>query len=86
MKKKPKRRPARKRDRVGAIPSVQLFTTFDAGPGFVTAVIHLDENSTVGLKFESPDQLLEFFTGLMEHAVIAWPDNPFIQYYLSEED
>jgi len=72
------------RNRMGKIPAIPLPVTFEAGPGFVTAVIHI-ENSTIGLKFVSPEQLLEFFTGLMEHAVIAWPDNPFIQYYLQDD-
>lgn len=79
------RRPARGRNHIGKIPSVRLPVTFEAGKGFVTAVIHID-NSTIGLKFESPDQLFGFFTELMENAVIAWPDNPFIQYYLLDEE
>ncbi|MCL4304230.1 MAG: hypothetical protein KJ077_51580 [Anaerolineae bacterium] len=58
--------------------------TFEAGPGFVTAVIHID-NSTLGVKFVSPVQLLTFFTGLMEHAAIAWPNDPFIQMYQEDE-
>lgn len=78
------RRPVRGRNRIGKIPSVQLPVTFEAGKGFVTAVIHAGD-STLGLKFVSPEQLLEFFTGLMEHAVIAWPDNEFIQFYLQDE-
>jgi hypothetical protein len=81
-----KRRPARGRSHIGKVPSVRLSTTFEAGPGFVTAVIHIDENSTIGLKFETPEQLLGFFTELMENAVIAWPDNEFIQYYLSDDE
>lgn len=80
-----KRRPARNRNNIGKIPSIQLPVTFEAGRGFVTAVIHID-NSTIGLKFESPDQLLSFFTELMESAVIAWPDNPFIQYWLQSDE
>lgn len=78
-----KRRPPRGRDHIGTIPSIQLPVTFEAGKGFVTAVIHID-NSTLGLKFESPEQLLMFFTELMENAVIAWPDNEFIKYYLAD--
>lgn len=80
-----KRRPARRgRNHIGKIPSIELPVTFEAGKGFVTAVIHID-NSTIGLKFISPDQLLGFFTELMENAVIAWPENEFIKYYLLEE-
>lgn len=78
-----KRRPARGRDHIGPIPSIHLPVTFEAGKGFVTAVIHID-NSTLGLKFESPEQLLMFFTELMEIAVIAWPDNEWIKLYLED--
>lgn len=77
------RRPARSRNHIGNIPAIQLPVTFEAGKGFVTAVIHI-ENSTLGLRFESPEQLLGFFTELMESAVTAWPDNEFIKYYLED--
>ena len=69
---------------MGTIPSIPLPASFEAGEGFVTAVIHFD-GSTIGLRFESPNQLLGFFTELMESAVIAWPNDPFIQYYLLDE-
>ena len=85
MARRQRRNRRKGRDYIGKIPTARLPVSFEAGRGFVTAVIHID-NSTIGLKFESPDQLLGFFTELMENAVIAWPDNPFIRYYLSEED
>ncbi|GIK39548.1 MAG: hypothetical protein BroJett011_33810 [Chloroflexota bacterium] len=73
------------RNRMAKIPTTApLPVTFEAGPGFVTAVIHAGP-STLGLKFESPEQLLYFLTDLMEHAVFAWPDNPFVQMYVEEE-
>ena len=74
-----KRRPTR--EGMGKIPTIHLPITFETGSGFVTAVIHID-NSTLGLKFESPEQLLIFFTELLENAVIAWPDSD--KYYLEE--
>ena len=73
------------RNTIGKIPTVRLPVTFEAGQGFVTAVFHI-ENSTIGIKFEQPDQMLSFFTQLMESAVIAWPNDPFIQYYLQREE
>lgn len=79
-----KRRPARGRNYLREIPSVRTPVSFETGQGFVTAVIHLD-NSTIGIKFESPEQLLSFFSELMENAVIAWPNNQFIQYYLQDD-
>lgn len=71
------------RNHIGKIPKITLPITFEAGKGFVTAVIHID-NSTLGLRFESPEQLLGFFTELMENAIIAWPNNEFIKMYLEE--
>lgn len=74
-----------KRGRMAKIPTAgPIPVTFEAGRGFVTAVVHIG-NSTLGLKFESPEQLLEFQAGLMEHAVIAWSDNPFIKMYLEDD-
>lgn len=65
------------------IPAVHLPVTFEAGRGFVTAVFHIG-GSTIGVRFESPEQILEFFTQLMESAAIAWPDNEWIKLYLEE--
>lgn len=81
-----KRRPPRDnpRARMGKIPAIQTAVTFEAGPGFVTAVIHID-GSTLGLKFDSPEKLLEFFTSMVESAVLVWPDNEFIKMYTSED-
>lgn len=73
------------RNNVGKIPAVRLPVTFEAGPGFVTAVFHIN-GSTIGIKFESSVQMLEFSTQLIESAAIAWPNDPFIQYYLSSEE
>lgn len=83
MPKRNKRRTGR--DHIGNIPTISSLVTFEAGKGFVTAVIHID-GSTIGVKFQSPEHMLEFFTGLMEHAVIAWPNDPFIRYYLQDDD
>lgn len=74
----------RGRNQIATIPSIHLPVTFEAGRGFVTAVIHI-EGSTLGLKFESPEQLLTFFTEMMETAVMVWPNNEFIKLYLSDD-
>lgn len=73
------------RSHVGEIPAVQLPVTFESGSGFVTAVIRIDSNTTIGIKFMSPEQLLNFFVQLMEGAEIAWPDDPFVKYYTMSE-
>ena len=57
----------RGRNHQGTIPAIPLPVSFEAGPGFVTAVLHIDD-STIGLKFVSPTQMLMFFTELMESA------------------
>jgi len=69
------------RNNTGQIPVARLPVTFEVGHGFVTAVIHID-NSTVGLRFDSPEHLLSFFVEIMENAVIAWPENPLIKSYV----
>lgn len=62
----------------------RLPVTFHAGDGFVNAVFHI-EKSTIGVRFESPEQILEFFEQLMNKAAQTWPDNQWIQMW-SEED
>ena len=74
------------RDRIGEIPAIRLDTqiTFEAGHGFVTAVINFDRKTTIGLKFESLEQMLTFSVGLMEHAAIVWPNHPLVKMYQEE--
>ena len=66
------------------IPEIaRLPVTFKAMKDHVVGIIHIGE-STIGLRFESPEHLLLFFSELMEKAVLVWPDNEWIQEYLSE--
>lgn len=65
------------------VPKAVLPITFEHGPDFVTAVIHVGE-STIGVRFESPEQLLMFSSELVEHATQVWPDNEWIKMYLEE--
>lgn len=57
------------RNHQAKIPSIQLPVTFEAGKGFVTAVFHI-QNSTIGIRFEQPEQMLIFFTQLMKSAIL----------------
>lgn len=57
--------------------------TFHAKKDHVVAVFYIGQ-STVGLRFESPDQMLKFFAEMMEKAAIVWPDNEYIKEYLSD--
>lgn len=62
-----------------------LPVTFNAGNGYVNAVFHVD-NSTLGVRFESPEQMLEFFQQLMEKAAQVWPNNEWVQMWQSLDD
>ena len=39
---------------------------------------------TIGIRFTSPEHLLEIFNQLLDAAVEVWPDNPWIKEYLSD--
>jgi hypothetical protein len=56
----------------------------EAKPDYVVAIIRLG-NSTIGLRFISPEHLIKFFVSLMEKAILIWPDDPYIKEYLSQE-
>lgn len=49
----------------------------------VVAVMQIG-GSTIGLRFESVDQLMTFFARLIEKAAKVWPDNEWIKEYLSD--
>lgn len=63
---------------------IVLPVEFQANKDHVVAVVK-GRNGTVGLRFESPEHLLEFFHHLIEKAVQVWPDNEWIKEYLREE-
>ena len=46
----------------------------------VVAIIKIN-NSSIGLRFVSPEHLLLFFNQLMEQAIKVWPDNEWILEY-----
>ena len=65
------------------IPEVaRLPVSFHAKRDHIVAVFHI-ENSSIGLRFETPEQMLEFFQQMMEKAVLVWPENEWIKEYLS---
>jgi hypothetical protein len=39
---------------------------------------------TIGIRFTSPEHLLETFSQLMEAGTKVWPDNPWIKEYLED--
>lgn len=70
------------------IPEVaHLPVTFHAKKDHIVAVFTTTSPDafiqTIGVRFESPEQLLEFFSRMMEKAVQVWPDNSWVKEYLS---
>ena len=41
-------------------------------------------NSTIGLRFESPEQMLWFFNQMIQKALIVWPDNEWMKLYMKD--
>lgn len=76
-----KRRSGRRKAQVA-----HLQVTFESGPGHVVAVFDTGEISTIGLRFESIEQMITFFTGLMTEAAKVWPEHEMIKYYKEDED
>jgi hypothetical protein len=59
--------------------------SFEKHDKYIVAIFHLPfSKSTVGLRFTSPEQMLELFDRLMQEAVLVWPDDEWIKEYLSE--
>jgi hypothetical protein len=53
----------------------------------ITAVFYLDqfeEGVSIGIRFNSPEEVLEFSTKLMEAASRRWPENEYIKEYQDE--
>jgi hypothetical protein len=50
----------------------------------VVAVFWLGESS-IGLRFNSPEHILEFMSQVMEKAALVWPDNEWIKELGREE-
>lgn len=60
---------------------VKSAVEFHAYKNHIVAIFPVGQ-STIGIRFESPEQLLEFFNRMMEKAVVVWPDNEWIKEYL----
>jgi hypothetical protein len=69
--------------RVRIPETVNLPIEFHAKKDHVVGVIWLGESS-IGIRFNSPEHILEFMSLLMEKAVLVWPDNEWIKEYLSD--
>lgn len=53
---------------------------FNAGDNYVNAVFDM-AGSSFGVRFESPEQLLDFFEQLMSKAAQVWPENEWVQLW-----
>lgn len=51
----------------------------------IVGTFKIDNHISINIRFDSPEQLLEFFSRMMEAAAVVWPDNDWIREYLSEE-
>lgn len=69
-----------------ALRKATLPVTFHARGDHVVAVYHVDEHQTVGIRFESMEQLLYFTVQLMEQAAKVWPQHPAVLEYLAPDD
>jgi len=66
-------------------PTVKrLPTSFEANikEKYVVAIMQIGE-STIGVRFESPEMMLTFFSELMEKAAVVWPESELIKEYLA---
>lgn len=64
--------------------------TFQAHANHVVAVFNLPNLIRIGdfsisVRFTSPEQMLDFFAGLLKQAAVVWPDNKWVREYLSEQ-
>jgi hypothetical protein len=60
---------------------VHLPVSFHAKRDHIVAIFYAG-GSTIGVRFQSPEQLLELFSQMMEKAVLVWPENEWIKEYL----
>lgn len=62
----------------------ELPVSFYAYPSHIVAIYELPTGSTIGIRFESVEQMLWFFNKMLEKAALVWPSDPYIQEWLSE--
>jgi len=62
-----------------------ISTVFEAKGDHIVAVIDLSGleriPNTIGIRFNSPEKLLEFMSNAMDQAAKVWPDNEWIKSY-----
>lgn len=63
--------------------TVQQNITIEIHPDHITAIIWIDEKTSIGVRFNSPEHLLEFSTVMLNAAAKVWPNNEYIKEYLN---
>jgi len=51
---------------------------------YVVAVLKINEEATIGLRFTSPEQMLAFFDEMLKSASIVWPENEWIKEFVND--
>jgi hypothetical protein len=73
------------RDRRPRFPEVAYITPeIHAYKDHVTAVFWIGDNQSIGIRFRSPEHILQFMSLIMDKATKVWPDNELIKEYLSD--
>lgn len=54
---------------------------FRAEKNHIVAVFPIGKDSTIGIRFESPEQLMAFFVEMMDKAALVWPNHEIIKEY-----
>lgn len=73
------------RNRHPRLPEIAVIEPeFHAYKDHVAAVFWIN-GSSLGLRFLSPEHLMEFFSKLMDKAVLVWPENDWIKEYLKDD-
>jgi hypothetical protein len=71
----------RRADLMGVLPA-----RVEAKEDHVVLIVNIPPNSTIGLRFYSPEHLLETFEKLLDAAAEIWPDNEFIRMYVNDNE
>lgn len=65
---------------------IPMPTEVQAMPDHVVALVWIDEQHSIGLRFVSVDHLMRFITELMDKAAVVWPSNAWVREYLAGKE
>lgn len=58
--------------------TIHLPCTFHAKRDHIVAVFQIGE-STIGIRFDSPEHLLYFMSAMMDKAALTWPEDEWVK-------